>query len=74
MNEMPALMPFSMAADVLRLSVANVEFAVAAGELPVVYRDGTAYVVSRQLFIELGVSADHPDLPLGLDGTVGTAS
>ncbi len=68
---MPALLPVPLAAEVLQLPVAEVEAAVAAGELPVVYRGGGPYVVSRRLLVEMGVPADHPDLPPAVEDEAG---
>ena len=63
MRGLPPLLSVEMAAGLLRLPTDEVRAAIAAGELPAALHGGTWWVPSRELMLELGVGAGHPDLP-----------
>ena len=65
LHDLPLLLTVEQAADFLRLSMLEVQRAIASGELTSVRCDGTRYVDTSRLLQEMGVqlSASTLDIP-----------
>jgi excisionase family DNA binding protein len=71
LREIPPLLSVRETADLLRLPVAKVRAAIAAGELPVHRFGGRVFVATRDLLVQMGVRADHPELPAAVPPSKG---